>query len=106
MVVSVFLFGKPGWEIQRLEGSDVDSDLLDEVASCGRDIGKRMGRVAELGRRLLESGWRGSGGLYDIDFYKAVSLKEAQEELGALGIEHDEVTIREETEDSGSPGGD
>ena len=45
-------------------------------------------------------GWEGYGLLYEVEFYKAVTLKDAEEELKALGIEPDEVSITEETEDS------
>jgi hypothetical protein len=38
--------------------------------------------------------------LYEVEFYKAVTLKDAEEELKALGIEPDEVSIREEADDS------
>jgi hypothetical protein len=100
VTVSVFLFGKPAWEIERLEGSPVDFELLNEVASCGQELAKRLARAAELGRKLVEEGWEGIGLLYDIDFYKEVSLLEAAEELKSLGIQPDEVSIREEFEDS------
>jgi hypothetical protein len=107
VTVSVFLFGKPAWEIDRLEGSSVDLELLAEVASCGQELSRRLARVAELGKKLVERGWEGVGLLYDIDFYKAVSLKDAEEELKALDIEPDEVSIREESEDSdGAPYGE
>ena len=97
--VSVFLFGKPAWEIERLEGSAIDLELLDEVAACGRELSMRLARAAELGKKLVERGWEGVGLLYDMDFYKSVSLREAEEEMKALGIEPDEVSIREEFED-------
>jgi hypothetical protein len=106
VVISVFLFGKPAWEIERLEGSDVDHELLDQVASCGQELGKRLARVSEVGKKLLEKGWAGSGGLYDIDFHKAISLKDAEAELRAMGIQSDEVTVREETEDGDELSGD
>lgn len=107
VTISVFLFGKPAWEIDRLEGSEVDPELLSAIASCGQELGKRLARAAEIGKRLLERRWAGTGGLYDIDFYKAISLQDAEEELKSLGIEPDEVSIREESEDSkGAPGGD
>jgi hypothetical protein len=99
VTVSVFLFGKPAWEIDRLEGSPVDLELLSEVASCGQELSRRLVRAAELGTKLVERGWEGVGLLYDIDFYKEVSLRDAEEELKALGIEPDEVSIREEFED-------
>ncbi len=100
VTVSVFLFGKPAWEIDRLEGAPVDLELLDEIASCGQRLSERLTRAAELGRKLVERGWEGVGLLYDVEFYKGVSLRDAEEELKAIGVEPDEVSIREEYEDS------
>jgi len=107
VTVSVFLFGKPAWEIDGLEGSPVDLELLDAIASCGQELGRRLTRVADLGKRLVERGWEGYGLLYDVEFYKSVTLRDAEEELKAMGIEPDEVAIREEGEESdGGPHGD
>jgi hypothetical protein len=100
VTVSVFLFGKPAWEIDGLEGSPVDPQLLSAIASCGQELSRRLARAAELGKKLLMKGWEGYGLLYEVEFFKAVTLKDAEEELKALGIEPDEVSIREETEDS------
>jgi hypothetical protein len=97
VIVSVFLFGKPAWEIG-LEGATVDLELLGAIVSCGQELDRWLTRVAEFGKKLLDKGWDGSGALYDIDFYKAISLKDAEKELQALGIEPDEVTIREDEE--------
>jgi hypothetical protein len=107
VTVSVFLFGKPAWEIDGLEGSPVDPQLLSAIASCGQELGRRLARAAELGKKLLVRGWEGYGLLYEVEFFKAVTLKDAEEELKALGIEPDEVSIREETEDpEGEPYGE
>ena len=100
VTVSVFLFGKPAWEIDGLEGSPVDPQLLSAIASCGQELSRRLTRAAELGKKLLVRGWEGYGLLYDVEFYKAVTLKGAEDELKAMGIEPDEVSIREEVEDS------
>jgi len=100
VTVSVFLFGKPAWEIDGLEGSTIDLELLDAIASCGQQLSRRLTRAAELGKKLVSKGWVGHGLLYDVEFYKAVALEDAEEELKALGVEPDEVSIREETEDS------
>jgi hypothetical protein len=100
VTVSIFLFGKPAWEVDGLEGSPVDLQLLRAIASCGPELNRRLTRVAELGKKLVERGWEGYGLLYEIEFYKEVTLSDAEEELRALGIEPDEVSVREEEEDS------
>ncbi len=102
VIVSVFLFDKPAREIEGLEGCPVDLELLSTIASCGQELSRRLTRVAELGKKLVGKGWEGYGLLYDVEFYKAVTLKDAEEELKALGIEPDEVSIREESNDSRS----
>ena len=99
VVVSVFLFGKPAWEIDGMEGSPIDIELLAAIEACGQELGKRLTRAAAVGRKLVASGWEGSGGLYDIEFYKTATLRDAEEEMKALGIEPDDVTMREEGED-------
>ena len=107
VIVSVFLFGKPAWEIEGLDGCPIDLELLSAIASCGQELSRRLTRAAELGRKLVGKGWEGYGLLYDVEFYKAVTLKDAEEELKALGVEPDEVSIREETDDSvGGPDGE
>jgi hypothetical protein len=100
VIVSIFLFGKPAWEIDGLEGSPIDLELLTAIASCGQELSRRLTRAAELGKKLVMKGWEGNGLLYDVQFYKEVTLKDAEEELKALGIEPDEVSITEDTEDS------
>jgi hypothetical protein len=100
VTVSVFLFGKPAWEIDGLEGSPVNLVLLTAIASCGQGLSRRLTRAAEIGKKLVVKGWEGYGLLYEVEFYKAVTLKDAEEELKALGIEPDEVSITEDTEDS------
>jgi hypothetical protein len=103
VTVSVFLFGKPAWEIEGLEGSPVDLELLNAIASCGQELGRRLARAAELGKKLVVKGWEGYGLLYDVEFYKSVTLKDAEEELKGLGIEPDEVSMREEEDSNGGP---
>jgi hypothetical protein len=105
VTVSLFLFGKPAWEIEGLEGSPVDLELLSAIASCGQELSRRLTRAAELGKKLVVKGWEGYGLLYDVEFYKSATLKDAEEELKGLGIEPDEVSIREEDDPNGGPYG-
>jgi hypothetical protein len=94
--LSLWLFGKPAWEIERLEGSDVDVRLLDEIAQLGEEFSARLKHVSEIGRKLLNAGWDGYGLLYDLDFMKDITLEEAKAELKALGIDENEVSLTEE----------
>ena len=99
VTVSVFLFGKPAWEVEDLEGADVDARLLDEVGACGEELFRRLTRAAQIGKELLGGGWKGCGLLYEIEFYKEISLKDAEQELGEMRIGRDEVSIREDASD-------
>jgi hypothetical protein len=94
VTISVFLFGKPAWEISTLEGADVDVNLLDAVSACGEELFRRLTRASQIGRKLLAGGWEGYGLIYDIDFYKETSLEDAEKELREMGIRHDEISIR------------
>ena len=107
VTISLFLFGKPAWEIHQLEGSEVDRAILEEVAACGKELDRRLSRASEVGTKLLGAGWQGVGLLYDIDFHKAVTLEEAEGQLKALGIEPGEVSVIEDDDDSeGGSNGD
>lgn len=97
--VSVFLFGKPAWEIDGLEGSPIDLQLLAAVANCGQELSRRLTRASEIGRKLVSGGWEGFGLLYDMEFYKEVGMREAEDQMKAMGIEPDEVAMREERDD-------
>ena len=100
VVVSVFLFGKPACEIEGLEGSPVDIELLGAIALCGQTLNRRLARAAEVGQKLVAGGWEGYGLQYALEFYKTLSLREAGQELVSLGIGPGEVSVREEGEDS------
>jgi hypothetical protein len=99
VTVSVFLFGKPAWEIDGLEGSPVDLGLLSAIAMCGEELNRRLSRAAEVGKRLVANGWEGYGLLYDVEFYKTITLREAEDELRGMRVEPSEVSMREEVED-------
>lgn len=101
VTVSIFLFGKPAWEIEGMEGTPVDFELLGAVASCGAGLAKRLARAAEMGRKMVANGWEGYGLTYEVVFYKGLTLREAEEELKSMGIKPDEVAIREERDEMG-----
>ena len=97
--VSVFLFGKPAWEIEDLEGGDLTPELIDQIRNTGAEIKSSLDQTADVLTKLLRSGWSGSGGLYDVNLYKGITLKEAQEELTKLGINPELVNLMEEEDE-------
>jgi len=94
--VIVWLFGKPDWELD-IESVDVTEEMADEMADeielKGKELQARLCRDAQIIRKLVKSGWAGSGGLYDILFSKPIPLEQAEKELADLGISGDEVTL-------------
>ncbi len=93
--IMVFLFGKPAWELD-LEGEEVDERMVLDLSKLGDELRERLHRTSRLTKTLLENGWSGSGGLYDISFYKDLAPEDARKELTALGISPDEVDIEED----------
>ena len=92
--VLVWLFGKPAWELD-IEGVDVTEGMADEIELEGKELQARLSRAAQVVRKLVKSGWEGSGGLYDLSLYKAIPLEQAEKELADLGISVDEVNLEE-----------
>ncbi len=96
--LTIWLFGKPAWELE-LEGAEVDAALLDEVSKLGDQLRERLLHVSATTKLLIENGWSGSGGLYDIWLNKDIGMEDARVELARLGIDSDEVNLEEEEMD-------
>jgi hypothetical protein len=93
--ISIFLFGKPDWEMD-LEGAGVDEETVRELESLGDELKERLHFVSGMTKKLIENGWEGQGGLYDISFYKETTVEQAKKELQALGMDPRDVEIHEE----------
>jgi len=81
----VMLFGKPEWELSLRDFMDLD--FADELREYADSLRNWLYRVADLHEKLLRNGWYAAGGMYDITYYKDVSMKEAERELKKLGLE-------------------
>ena len=92
--VIVWLFGKPDWELD-IGGVDVTEEMSYEIEIKGKELQARLCRDAQIIRKLVGSGWEGSGGLYDLFFSKPIPLEQAKKELACLGISEKEVTLDE-----------
>ena len=93
--VSVFLFGKPAWEIEDLEGGELTPELINQIRNTGNEIKNSLDQTADVLTKLLRNGWSGSGALYDVNLYKDITLDEAQGELTQLGIDPEVVNLME-----------
>ncbi len=103
VTLSVFLFGKPAWEIEDLEGGELTPELINQIKNTGDKIKNGLDQTAGVLTKLLTNGWNGSGGLYDVNLYKDITLEEARRELTKLGIDPDDANLMEdEDEDLGT----
>jgi hypothetical protein len=102
--ISVFLFGKPAWEIEGFEGGQLDSELIALIRAKGKDLVQELDGVADILEKLLQNGWQGCGTLYDVCLSKDVSIGQARKELNELGLDPDlafELDDDEEDEPAG-----
>ena len=90
--VNTFLFGKPAWEIDGLEGAELSAALVEEIRKKGAELNKNLGESAEALTRLMKKGWTGTGTLYDVSLFKDVSLGEAHRELVGMGLDPNMAT--------------
>lgn len=96
--ITVYLFGKPAWEIENLEG-ELTPLVLKQINELGPELAQRLEVAGNNISKLINNGWSGYGGLYDVMLSKDVSVEEATKELETLGIDSDTVNIEEDTDD-------
>lgn len=89
---SVFLFGKPEWEI------DLEKAKPDDLKALGENLKERLEKVAEVVEKMEQNGWYRNGGLYDIHFYKNIKASQAEKELEELGIKEYVDILEDEDE--------
>lgn len=90
--ISLWLFGKPEWEI------DTEKATPKGLRKLGVELKERLEETAGVLEKLQKNGWENAGGLYDLFMFKDISKKEAQAELRKLGIKGIEVMETEEDE--------
>ena len=84
--IGIFLFGKPAWEIDELEGNRLDEGFANKLRELADNLRSRLLTVARAHELLVRNGWRAEGGLYDLMYYKDISEEDARKELENLGI--------------------
>jgi hypothetical protein len=99
VMVSIFLFGKPAWEIESLEGGELTTELIGQIRNAGTEIKNSLDQTAGILAKLLRNGWSGSGGLYDVNLYKDTTLEEARRELMELGLDPELASLMEDEDD-------
>jgi hypothetical protein len=100
-MLSLFLFGKPGQELE--EGGQVTPT---ELRALGKALHARLEQAADIVEKLDGAGWEVQMGLYDL-FLTHPYLNTAaavEEKLHDLGINPEHVSIDEwDDEDDGEP---
>lgn len=80
--ISIWLFGKPAWEFN-------ENVTSKEVRLKGEELKERLYEVAEKIDKLTTAGWSFEMTLYDLQFSKEISKKQAEKELKRLGIDEE-----------------
>lgn len=90
--ISIFLFGKPGQELE--EGETITPE---EIRGLARELSERLEEVAEMVGKLTDAGWDAQTLLYDIALtHPYISTPvEVESVLLDLGIDPDQVAILE-----------
>jgi hypothetical protein len=90
--VTLWLFGKPGHELN--EGEEIHADAIRALA---QSMKQRLEQAADIVAKLTGAGWEAQMGLYDVMLYNPYVRTEAdvRTRLDDLGIDPDEVSILE-----------
>lgn len=95
--LSLYLFGKPAWELDGFEGNDLPESFSLRLAALGDELKARLHEASEIFVKLVANGWQPYGTLYDITFSKSEveTEEQAKQELEKLGINPESVNIIE-----------
>jgi hypothetical protein len=85
--IEIFLFGKPAWELDEFENKNLSKDFSKKLRELGKYLYERLNQIADIHEKLVENGWTAVGGLYDIFYYKDITVEEAKKELEELKLE-------------------
>jgi hypothetical protein len=97
--VSIFLFGKPAWEIDGFEGGELNEVMIQKIREKGKDLGESLDEAANTLTQLMKKGWGGTGTLYDVILFKDVALGDARRELTEMGLDPESAYELEDDED-------
>ncbi len=88
--ISLYLYGKPEWDLPTDDGS-IDGDLL---KAHGNKLKEHLHKVADIVEKLKKNGWDYSLALYSLELYKEdITKQEVKKELKKLGISLKAINI-------------
>lgn len=90
-----YLFGKPSWEIGRLENGDLNPELITDISNMGDILRQRLKKSARALTKLSASGWQGLGGLYDFQIWKETTREQAIRDLSEAKIDPESINLQE-----------
>ena len=94
-MLSIWLYGKPSWDLP-LEGRKQLNPQT--ILIHGIYLQKHLSEVSSFVEKLQSNNWLFSetyGESYSIEFYKEISLDDAQKEMSSLGIPLHKITLEE-----------
>tara|TARA_Y100000310_G_C20672353_1_gene810994 strand:- start:357 stop:599 length:243 start_codon:yes stop_codon:yes gene_type:complete len=74
---------------------DLEKASPEDFEELGKDLNFWLKRVKEIITKLESNGWDRSAGLYDLFYYKEITLEEAKKELKDLKISLKEIDLHE-----------
>ena len=101
--VSIFLFGKPAWEIDGFENGELTEVMIQQIREKGKELSKGLDGAANTLTQLMKKGWEGTGTLYDVSLFKDIALGEARRELAEMGLDPSLAFEFEDDDDSENP---
>lgn len=97
--IDLYLFGKPAWELEGLEGEDLNVGFADKLEALGEELNARLRFAARALRELLARGWTATGTLYSIILYKEATWEEVEADAKEIGIDLESIREVEEEEE-------
>lgn len=93
--ISIWLYGKPEWEIENL-----DKITGEQLKEHGKELMKRLNYIGDIAIKLEKNEWSRGAGLYDLYFYKDISIDEAKKELIKLEIDVEKINLIDDYQES------
>lgn len=82
--IMIHLWSKPAWMLDMEK--ELNKEFIEELSNVSDELHKRVKETVIQMEKLFKNGWKAHGTLYDVEFYKDLSVDEAEKELNRLGL--------------------